>query len=395
VSRSSDSRPLIVHVVFRFDVGGLENGVVNLINNLPAALYRHAVIALTEVTDFRRRIKRGDVEFIELHKGAGHGIWQAPRLFRLFRKLRPAIVHTRNLAALEASLPAWLAGVPIRIHSEHGWDMSDLTGTEMRYVLTRRLYRPFVSRYIALSKDIERYLIGRIGIAAPCIEQIYNGVDVALFAPVTVRPPIEGNPFGADAWLVGTVGRMQTVKDHVTLARAFALALRRDPEAARCMRLLIVGDGPTRPAIEAVLRENDCAQYAWLPGKRDNVAQFMNALDCFVLPSLNEGISNTILEAMACGLPIVATRVGGNPELLDDELTGELVASGDAEAICSSLLRLFHDRDRCKRLGSAARDAALRRFSIERMVSDYSRVYSRDLARRVSRRNWIAARTSS
>ena len=108
------TRPLIAHVVFRFDIGGLENGVVNLINRLPEESYRHAIISLTEITDFRARVARADVLYFALGKKPGQGFWLYPKLFRLFRKLGPSIVHTRNLAALEASLPAWLAGVPVR-----------------------------------------------------------------------------------------------------------------------------------------------------------------------------------------------------------------------------------------------------------------------------------------
>ena len=112
--------------MYRFDTGGLENGVVNLINQMPATAYRHAIISLTTITDFRQRIVRDDVQFIALNKPPGHAIGMYPQLFRLFRELRPAIVHTRNLAALELVVPAWAAGVPVRIHGEHGRDVGDL-----------------------------------------------------------------------------------------------------------------------------------------------------------------------------------------------------------------------------------------------------------------------------
>ena len=118
-----DPRPLIMHVVYRFDVGGLENGVVNLINHMPADGYRHAVLALTEATDFSHRIRRDDVPVLSLHKPPGHGLWLYPQIYRLMRSWRPAIVHSRNLAALEAAVPAWAAGVPVRIHGEHGRDV--------------------------------------------------------------------------------------------------------------------------------------------------------------------------------------------------------------------------------------------------------------------------------
>ena len=145
-----DPRPLIAHVVFRFDVGGLENGVVNLINHLPRDAYRHAVISLTDITDFRRRVTRNDVQFVALQKSPGHAYKLYPALYKLFREMRPAIVHTRNLAALETVVPAWAAGVPVRIHGEHGRDMLDLHGSNRKYQWVRKLYRPFVTQYIGL-----------------------------------------------------------------------------------------------------------------------------------------------------------------------------------------------------------------------------------------------------
>jgi glycosyltransferase involved in cell wall biosynthesis len=167
-----------MHVVHRFTTGGLENGVVNLINSLPASCWRHAVVALTSVSQaFCERVKRRDVLYVELNKKPGHGIWLSPALWRLFRRHRPAIVHTRNLATLEASLPALLAGVPVRIHGEHGWDTWDLDGARQRYRLIRRLHSPFVGRYITLSDRLRDYLSRKVGIDETRIVRIYNGVD--------------------------------------------------------------------------------------------------------------------------------------------------------------------------------------------------------------------------
>jgi sugar transferase (PEP-CTERM/EpsH1 system associated) len=234
VSLSDDSRPLVAHVFYRFDVGGLENGVVNLINNMPADAYRHAIIALTEVTDFNQRIQRDDVQFISLRKPPGHLFRLFPRLVRIFRELKPAIVHSRNLAALEVTVPAWLAGVPVRIHGEHGRDVGDLDGSNKTYQWVRRLYNPFVSHWITLSRDLAGYLTGRVGIPARKVTQICNGVAAERFHPAAgaVSPaPISGCSFTRpEHWLVGTVGRMQTVKDQTLLARAFIRALELAPE---------------------------------------------------------------------------------------------------------------------------------------------------------------------
>ena len=115
-SAALDRRPLIAHILYRFDVGGLENGVVNLINQLPASRYRHAIVALTCVTDFRQRIVRSDVQFHALDKQPGHGVWLWPQMVRLLRQIRPTVVHTRNLAALEMVPAAAWAGGPRRTH---------------------------------------------------------------------------------------------------------------------------------------------------------------------------------------------------------------------------------------------------------------------------------------
>ena len=184
--------PLVAHVVFRFDVGGLENGVVNLINRLPADEIRHAVIALTEATDFRRRVRRPDVVIHELHKQPGKDPAAYLRLFRLLRELRPAVVHTRNFGTLDCQTVACLAGVPLRIHGEHGWDIHDPDGTNRKYRMMRRAIAPLIHRFVTVSRDLERYLVETVGVAAGKVQRICNGVDTERF-----HPPVPGSPDAA------------------------------------------------------------------------------------------------------------------------------------------------------------------------------------------------------
>ena len=374
--------PLVAHVLYRFDTGGLENGVVNLINHMAPQAYRHVVVAMTEVTDFRHRLTNPAVDCIALHKAPGQGAKLYPRLWRLLRQLRPAIVHTRNLGALEMQPAAWAARVPVRVHGEHGRDVDDLDGTNRPQQRLRRLYSPFVHGYIALSQDLGRYLEGPVGIAARRITQIYNGVDAERFAPATAQPaPISGCPFQAPQhWLIGTVGRMAPVKDQLTLARAFVQALRLDPGFGQRARLVMVGDGPLRAQAQAVLDEAGAGALAWLPGERSDVADVMRGLNCFVLPSLAEGISNTILEAMAAGLPVIATAVGGNPELVARDRTGSLVPAGDPGAMAQALLGLAAEPQRARLWGQAGRAEVEQRFSLQAMVAAYQGLYDRQLA---------------
>lgn len=378
----SDPRPLVVHVVYRFDTGGLENGVVNLINHMPAGAYRHAIVALTEVTDFRLRIRRDDVQFVSLHKPPGQGFWLYPKLYRLFRELKPAVVHSRNLGALEVQLPAWLAGVPVRVHGEHGRDVADLDGTNVSHQRQRRFYKRFVSHYIALSRDLGAYLREAIAVPAARITQAYNGVDTLRFHPAPGARPaaIPGCPFDpAQHWLVGTVGRMSPVKDQLLLARAFVLALRQQPQLRGRLRLVLVGEGPLRAQCQALLDEAGVSDLAWLPGERSDVPEVMRGLHAFALPSLAEGISNTILEAMASGLPVIATEVGGNADLLLDGETGLLVPAAAPEAMAAALLKLAGDPARAAAFGVAGRERVEARFSMAAMVRTYQTVYDQQL----------------
>jgi sugar transferase (PEP-CTERM/EpsH1 system associated) len=374
---------LVAHVLFRFDVGGLENGVVNLVNRMPDTAYRHVVISLTEVAAFRSRLSKPDVECLALGKRPGTGLKLWPRMWRLLRELKPAIVHTRNLAALEMQPAAWAARVPVRIHGEHGRDVDDLDGSNVAMQRVRRRYAPFVHHYVALSQDLRRYLAGPIGIAPSRIDHICNGVDSRRFAPARTgdRDQIPGCLFnGVEQFVFGTVGRMQGVKDQVLLAKAFARLIGQRPELRPSARLVMVGDGPLRAEAQAILEQAGVADLAWLPGERQDVADVMRGLDAFVLPSLAEGISNTILEAMATGLPVLATAVGGNPELVTDGVTGALVPAGNVQAMADGLERLVADPVRSRALGRAGRQEVERRFSLDAMVASYQGMYDKLLA---------------
>lgn len=374
--RAGDDRPLVMHVLYSFDVGGLENGVVNLINHMAPERFRHVVVALAQCApDFCQRVQRADVEFISLHKPPGHGIKLYTRFYRLCRQLRPAIVHTRNLAALEFAVPAALAGVPARVHGEHGWDSSDPGGTQRKYQLLRRGYSPLVNRYVALSGQIESYLTERVGIAASRVERICNGVDTLRFRPASTRQAVAGSPFeDPDLVIVGTVGRLQTVKDQLNLVRAVAIA-RGQGEAGARLRLVIAGDGPQRAEVEAEIAATGIGDITWLAGARSDVPEVMRALDIFALPSQAEGISNTILEAMASGLPVVATEVGGNAELVVEGETGALVPAQDPHAMAQALLRYTADAALRQSHGTAGRQRVERNFSIDNMVARYTRLY--------------------
>jgi len=377
---SPEHRPiLIAHVVYHLGVGGLENGLVNLVNRLPAAEFRHMIICLTDFTEFAQRIQRDDVEIIALHKRPGHDWRMFVELFRLFRRRKPDIVHSRNLASLEAQIPAWLAGIRSRIHGEHGRDVSDMDGTNWKYILQRRAISPFVHHYIALSRDLEGYLEGKIRVPARRITRIINGVDVELFRPPETRSRgvLPKDFASATDLVIGTVGRLEPIKDQGTLVRAFIELAERYPAHRARLRLVIVGDGSTRQALRELLADRQLAGQVWFAGSREDVPKLMQAMDVFVLPSLAEGISNTIMEAMACGLPVVATDVGGNAELVVEEKSGFLVPRDDPSQMATALSSYLETPEIVEQQGQAARDRAEQAFSLAVMVDSYRRVYRR------------------
>jgi sugar transferase (PEP-CTERM/EpsH1 system associated) len=375
--------PLVAHVIHHLVIGGLENGLVNLINHMPPHRYRHAIICMTRYSDFRNRIKRPDVEVFALNRKEGRDWPTRLKLFRLIRRLKPAIVHSRGMSGLDSMLPALLNGITARIHGEHGRDMDDLDGDNRKAQWLRRLHRPFVSHYIALSKDLESYLEKKIGVPARRVTQIYNGVDCQNFRPaLSGRAALPESGLANDtSFIIGSVGRMEAVKDQVCLTKAFILLATMVPEKKDQLRLVMVGDGPLRAQCENLLEGAGLRHLAWFPGARDDVADLMRGMDLFVLPSLAEGISNTILEAMACGLPVIATQVGGNPELVEEGITGNLIPAANPGALAEAMIPYLLKPGLSANRGRAGRIRTESQFSLETMVDRYMQVYDQVLDR--------------
>ncbi len=367
--------PLIAHIIHRLDYGGLENGLVNLINRVPPERYRHAILCLTDYNpEFRRRIQRPGVEVVSLHKRPGHDLGLYRRCWAQLRRLRPTIVHTRGLATLEMQLPAWLAGVRARVHGEHGWDAQ--AGREpWRRRQLRRICNPLVRHYIALSDELAAYLEQAVGVSSTRITRIINGVDSERFHPGADRSPLPPGFAPPGTWVIGAVGRLEKVKDHRNLLEAFIRLAETLPDARQRLRLVLIGEGSTRPMLENLLNAAGLRELAWLPGARDDVPELLRAMDVFALPSQAEGISNTILEAMACGLPVVATDVGGNAELVVEGETGRLVPANDPQALAAALRELLDNPQRINAYGAAGRRRVEERFSLDAMTAAYLHVY--------------------
>jgi len=294
------------------------------------------------------------VELFALHKPPG----AAPRthldLWRLLRRLRPAILHTYNLGCYEYSATALAAGVPVRIHAEHGRDAGDPQGLNRKHNLLRRLVAPCIDRIVPVSRDLHDWLRDTVGIDRAKLALIDNGVDTERFRPAdpgngeTALEPWQDDPA---AFVIGTVGRLQDVKDQATLVAAFTLLRTILPQAAGLQ---------------------DCV---WMAGPRADVAPPMRGFSLFALSSIAEGTPVTLLEAMASGLPVVASAVGGIPDLVQDGAMGTLVPARDPQRLAEALAAYVRDPALAAAHGAAGRAHVERRYSMRAMLDSYIALY--------------------
>lgn len=361
----------IQHVLLSLQPGGLENGVVNVINRLDDDRFRSSVTCLQESGAFAARIRRPDVEVHAMGLKPGNDVGLPLRLARLFRRTGTDVVHTRNAEAFfYGVLGAKLAGVRAIIHSEHGRVLPD---SARRMVVQRWLLR-LTDAAFSVSEQLRRDLVTHLRVPPGLFEVIYNGVDVTRIAAAdrTAARRALGAPEGEI--VIGTVGRLVPVKNYELLVRAFG---RLASPSGRPTRLVFIGEGPERAKLEAAAAASGVAARTILLGHREDVADLLVGLDVFVLPSLSEGMSNTLLEAMAAGVPVVASDVGGNGEIVRDGETGLLFASGDEGGLAAHLETLVADPARRAGMGRTGYERVMREFSMAAMIRKYEALYER------------------
>ncbi len=373
IAATRDECLRVLHVVSCLGMGGTEHGVLKVIDGLGDDQFEHRICAVRGIdTDFVRRTNGVRV----YSAGSAKPGFQFPllRLVRIIKEFRPHIVHTRNFGALEAIPAARIARVPIAIHSEHGYELEILAGLPLRRrILCRVLYR-MADVVFTVTADLRRYHSKQSWLPAAEFRVIYNGVNLEKFRPrpdatLEVRRK-NGIPEGRV--VVGSVGRMVPIKDHATLLRAVEMVLRR----GRNLHVLLVGDGPELTKLKAIVSASPVlAERVTFTGASDCVPELLAAMDVFVLPSVCEGMSNTLLEAMASGLPVVATRTGGNPELIDGVLNGRLFDPRSAPQLVDILEQLADDASRRHKFGEAARQTAIHQFSLAGMLEHYRDLY--------------------
>jgi sugar transferase (PEP-CTERM/EpsH1 system associated) len=323
------------------------------------------------------------VEIYALNKPPGKALHIHWELYRLLRRLRPAVLHTYNFSTLEYAPAAMLAGTRVRIHAEHGRDARDPLGLNPRHNLLRRLVAPFVDRYIAVSADLERWLDQVVRIPAAKTRLINNGVDTDIYRPGPL--PANTSPWGPGHFVIGTVARIQDVKNHKGLVDGFIALRALLPDQHHRLRLSIVGDGPLLPALRAQVAAAGLQDVVWLPGSRSDIPALLQGFSLFALPSLAEGTPVSLLEAMACGLPAVVSNVGGMPEVVAQGVHGALVPPSDTPALAAALARYAQDAQLCRVHGAAGRQRVIQQYSMAAMLDAYLALYDGLCAQKLGR----------
>ncbi len=310
-----------------------------------------------------------------LHRMGAGGTELVADLSRFFLRVKPDIVHSRNWGAIEAVLAGKLTRVPRVIHSEHGRDIHTMNGDPWRRRVFRRICYSLANEVFAVSRELREHYARQLGLAPARIDVIPNGVDAGRFRPdASTRRRLRLQIGAADQEIIlGTVGRLDPVKDHATLL----LAAEQVIAAGAPLRVVIVGDGPGKEQLQATIETSSSLRgRVVLAGESSKPEDWLNSFDVFALPSLSEGMSNTILEAMATELPSVVTSVGANPDLVEESKTGFLIRPRDVRGLADRILQLAGDRELRRKLGQRARQKVESEFSLQRMLENYSRLYT-------------------
>ena len=362
----------IAFAITELDIGGAERALVKLVLGLPREEWEPRVYCLGAWGPLATTLQEGGIEVRCLN--AVH-LWDAPRIWwRLVQELKefqPALLQTflfhanilGRLAAAWAGVKVVVSGVRVaeRRGRWHGW--------------IDRWTNPLVAMNVCVSRGVARYCAEQVGLDPRKLIVIPNGVEIGRFLDET---PASRESLGMplNGPLVLAAGRLEPQKGLDLLLAALPAVLAAEPDT----RVLILGEGPDRAALEQQARELGVREHVTLPGHRSDVGRWLKAADIFVLPSRWEGMPNVVLEAMAAGVPVIATAVEGIEELIDSEVTGIVVPAGETGALAAAMIRLLRQSEKRSELALRAQSHVKERFTVEAVGAEYQRLYRRLLA---------------
>jgi len=361
----------ILLLVGSFKSGGTETQLVEMLRRIDRGRFEPFVLCLERKGQLLEEVERLDVEIRDANLDTivspkaiatmrGHAAWMRERGI--------AIVHGFHFhgGLYGAVLKKLCPGVRLAMSEQA------IYGPEgLKHRIGRRWYYSLTDALTANCEAVRRAVTERDGIEASRITVIYGGVDIERFKPAPRPDPAPG-----EGRIIGCVGRLHPDKGQIHLLRAASRVLAKHPGT----RFLLVGDGPQRAEVEATVASLGLGGHVELLGDRSDVPDLLAAMDVLVLPSASEGFSNAALEGLASGIPVVASDVGGNPEIVLDREVGRLFAPGNDEDLASCLLDVIDDPVRMRKMGSEGRKRAETIFPLEEMIRGHERLYEGMLA---------------
>ena len=365
-------------VVSHLKGGGKEQCVVNLANSLFEEGVLPLIVCLETGGILQNELRYPDIKVFELNKRKGNDIRVPFRLAKLLKKEKVDIVHSNNWGTLlECVVARKIAGIRHLVHTQHGMDYGMEASRSKFHERVRRLVKQIACRWItqvvAVSLQVKEMVMKEWHAPPGKVTVINNGIYINGKAPSRQEIIKKRNKLGLKEsdFVIGSIGFFRPVKDFPTVIRSMAHIIEKVPQS----KLVLIGDGESKKEIEYEIERFHLWSHIHLLGWRSDVKELFPTMDVFVSSSISEGISLSILEAMSSEIPVVATSVGGNPEIINDRKTGVLIPPRSPEMLADQIILLFEDLERRKTMGRHGRDRVEKKFSVKRMAGEYIKVY--------------------
>jgi len=380
-----ESRKLnLMHTALDLDIGGLQRLIADVTPAMNRERFNIEVCCFNRLGCFADQLQEEGVRVTLLQKNQDHFDVTYPFRLAAFLKSRKVdIIHMHSGSFFFGSIAAAMAMVPASVYTDHGRHVPE----PRVQLIEDRISGFLVGQIVAVSRELEIYLAERVKLPVKKICTIINGIQDERYAPGP-KPAHLLNEFSlrSDNKIIGTVARLDDVKDQLTMIDAFARVVTKIPEA----RLFLVGDGPMRKKLNERIGKHRLEKEIFITGARGDIPEMLNLFDLYVLTSVSEGTSLSLLEAMASGLPSVVTNVGGNPSIIGNESEGLLVEPKDIGGIADAMIRVLTNSSLSQELSKKALSRVRSEYSIKSMAKSYQNVYFSLLRRKKRYKNLIS-----
>ena len=361
------------HVIHAFTVGGEERELLNIVTYGNKSKFRHVIVALTVAGDFARGLDSESCRVVELRKQPGNDLQLPFRIAAVLRDSGVDVLHARGWSTMvEAALASRVARMKGAMYAFHGKTIDELDHIPLKRRLAQGLVIRLYDRVVTLNNRMRIDLANECNLNRNRIQVVHNGIDVDLFSPSREKQALrECYGLPTNRFIVGNVARLDPVKNHETILKVLDRLRNQDDRPF----FLLVGEGQHRSILEREIERLGLADDVFLFGHSNKVFDLLNCMDAYVQSSLYEGASHTLVEAMACGVPVIATNVGGTADLIDETQEGLLFPSRDDQSLAILIRELQRDKDRRQQMGIRARQRAVNMYSVRTMVQSYESLY--------------------